>query len=296
MEDIDSGASSYEASEPSVYSSDEEDEMDVVRGPKPPSYPWYGEEGLPEREEQIAGLVGGRYRLIDLLPLPWTEAIGLEVADVLLGEVQGHLIPSLRKDIVYPDPASYFHVLDKPPSEARVIILGQNPYHGPNQAHGLSFSDNSGGFAPSLNNIVKVIKANGFICRPEARKDGKPKGNLDHWFDQGVFLLNTGLSVIRGEGSSHMDIGWQDFTDAIIGILAATGPPKVFCLWGKPAQRKAKLIEAKAKKEKIKHLILMSSHPSPLSFHRGFNECKHFAEANAFLRGNGLDEIDWDFS
>ncbi len=292
--ELDSGASSYDPSEPSDYSSDEDDVFDIVEGPKPPKYPFSDPSKPPSREDQLAGLIAGDYRLLDLVPPAWVDAIGVETLDMLLATVQGPLVASLKRDTVYPDPIHYFRVLDVDPTQARVVILGQNPYHGPNQAHGLSFSDNSGDFAPSLNNMVKVIRANGYTCNPSRRTDGKPKGNLDHWFHQGVFLLNTGLTVIKGESSSHMDIGWQEVTDAIISILASTGPPKVFCLWGKPAQRKAKLIESKAKKAKLKHLILMTSHPSPFSFHRGFHECTHFADANAFLKDQGLDPIDWN--
>lgn len=295
MDDLDSGASSYDPSDHSDYSSDEDEEMTMVAGPKGPVYPW-AEGKVDPREGQIEGLLSSSYRLLDLVPAPWVEAIGLETLDMLLSRVEGPLLASLKRDIVYPDPVNYFRVLDKPPSEARVIILGQNPYHGPNQAHGLAFSDNSGAFAPSLQNIVKVIRANGYTCDPSKRKDGKAKGNLDHWLNQGVFLLNTGLTVIKGEGSSHMDLGWQEVTDAIISVLASTGPPKVFCLWGKPAQRKAKLIEGRAKKAKIKHLVLMTSHPSPLSFHRGFKDCTHFEDTNRFLIKEGLEPIDWDFS
>jgi len=293
--DLDSGASSYDPSEPSDYSSDEDDVMEIMEGPKRPTYPFDAAK-IPSRGEQLERLIGGDYRLIDLVPRAWVDAIGLETLDMLLSSVQGPLVASLKRDTVYPDPVNYFRVLDLDPAQARVVILGQNPYHGPNQAHGLAFSDASGAFAPSLNNMVKVIRANGYACNPDKRSDGKPKGNLDHWFRQGVFLLNTGLTVIKGEGSSHMDLGWQEVTDAIISVLAASGPPKVFCLWGKPAQRKANLIESKAKKAKLKHLILMTSHPSPLSFHRGFHECTHFADTNKFLRDQGLDAIDWDFS
>jgi uracil-DNA glycosylase len=293
MDDLDSGASSYEPSEHSAYSSDEDADFTMVEGPKGASYPW-PEGKVPARDEQIESLAGGDYRLLDLVPQQWVDAIGLETLDMLLGRVQPPLVASLKRDVVYPDPVDYFRVLDTPPSDARVVILGQNPYHGPSQAHGLAFSDASGGFAPSLRNMVTVIRNNGYECDPDRRSDGLAKGNLTPWQDQGVFLLNTGLSVIKGEGSSHMDLGWQEVTDAIISVLASTGPPKVFCLWGKPAQRKSRLIESKAKKARLKHLILMTSHPSPLSFHRGFKDCTHFSETNSFLRSEGFDPIDWN--
>lgn len=165
--------------------------------------------------------------------------------------------------------------------DVKVVILGQDPYHGAGQAHGLSFSVSGGiKFPPSLRNIFKEIE----------RDLGHPipqSGDLTPWARQGVFLLNTVMSVEEGHAGAHQGKGWEDFTDAVIRALSERREHLVFMLWGAHAQKKKALIDPK------KHLILETVHPSPLSAHRGFIGCGHFRETNAYLATKGLPVIDW---
>lgn len=273
-------------SELSDYSSEESSEEESKE--TCPSYP-KGFDTLSKKDQESL-LIEGKTSLFDLVPVSWSEAIGHDRTSNLLKPIEKFLNHALEKGkIVYPQPSHYFAALSQSPSEIRVVILGQDPYHGPNQAHGLAFSDNSGAFAPSLRNIVKTIKANGLRCR-EVRSDGKPKGNLDFWATQGIMLLNTRLTVEHKSPNSHKDFGWDTFTDAIIKKVSTDRTPKVFCLWGTPAKKKRRLITYK------KHLILETTHPSPLSAARGFLSCDHFSRANEFLLKHGRGEIDWSFS
>lgn len=168
-----------------------------------------------------------------------------------------------------------------PINKVKVVILGQDPYHGPGQAHGLSFSVKPGiPFPPSLLNIFKEIKA-------DLGKDMPPNGDLTRWADQGVFLLNATLTVKETLAGSHQNRGWEQFTDEVIRKISEFQPHVVFMLWGAYAQKKAVLID------ESKHLILKASHPSPLSAHRGFLGCKHFSQANSYLISKGIDPIEW---
>jgi uracil-DNA glycosylase len=168
-----------------------------------------------------------------------------------------------------------------PIEKVKVVILGQDPYHGPDQAHGLSFSVKPGiPFPPSLLNIFKEIKS-------DLGKDLPPNGDLTRWADQGVFLLNATLTVQATLAGSHQNKGWEQFTDEVIRKISDSQTHVVFMLWGAYAQKKAVLID------ESKHLILKAPHPSPLSAHRGFLGCKHFSQANAYLISNGIDPIDW---
>jgi uracil-DNA glycosylase len=161
------------------------------------------------------------------------------------------------------------------------VILGQDPYHGPNQAHGLSFSVKPGiPFPPSLLNIFKEIKS-------DLGKDMPPNGDLTRWANQGVFLLNATLTVQATLAGSHQNKGWEQFTDEVIRKISDSQTHVVFMLWGAYAQKKAVLID------ESKHLILKAPHPSPLSAHRGFLGCKHFSQANTYLISNGVDPIEW---
>lgn len=164
---------------------------------------------------------------------------------------------------------------------ARVVVLGQDPYHGPGQAMGMSFAVPEGVPAPpSLKNILKEVHAD--LGTPV------PRGtSLTGWAEQGVLLLNTVLTVRAGEAFSHRNKGWETFTDRIIENLGARAEPLVFLLWGAPAQAKASLVSNPA------HCILKAPHPSPLSAHRGFLGCRHFSKANAFLQSVGQPAIDW---
>ncbi len=183
---------------------------------------------------------------------------------------------------IYPPPKRIFAALNATPFEAvKVVILGQDPYHGPNQAHGLCFSVLPGVPAPpSLENIFKEIERDLRIPRPD-------HGCLIPWARQGVLLLNAVLTVERGLAGSHQGKGWEGFTDAVVDHLNRERENLVFLLWGSYAQAKGKLIDTR------RHLVLKAPHPSPLSAHRGFIGCGHFSKANAWLREHGLAEIDW---
>ncbi len=168
-----------------------------------------------------------------------------------------------------------------PIDKVKVVILGQDPYHGPDQAHGLSFSVKPGiPFPPSLLNIFKEIKT-------DLGKDMPPNGDLTRWADQGVFLLNATLTVQAALAGSHQNKGWEQFTDEVIRKISDTRTHVVFMLWGAYAQKKAVLID------ESKHLILKAPHPSPLSAHRGFLGCKHFSQANSYLSSNRAEPIEW---
>jgi uracil-DNA glycosylase len=189
-------------------------------------------------------------------------------------EYQSHSIFPPGKEIFN----AFWHC---PLSNVKVVILGQDPYHGPGQAHGLSFSVKPGvPFPPSLLNIFKEIKADLGIDMP-------PNGDLTRWADQGVFLLNATLTVRANQAGSHQNQGWEQFTDEVIRVISRTQHHVVFMLWGAYAQKKAELIDAK------KHLVLKAPHPSPLSAHRGFLGCRHFSQANQYLQNRGLEPIKW---
>lgn len=183
---------------------------------------------------------------------------------------------------VYPNPKNVFHAFEMCPiDQVKVVILGQDPYHGPGQAHGLCFSVNDGvQVPPSLVNIYKEIE-------DDFGKKMPSSGNLDRWAEQGVLLLNATLTVRAHLAGSHQNKGWEEFTDAVIRIISDQKDHVVFLLWGAFAQSKASLIDSG------KHLILRAPHPSPLSAHRGFFGCKHFSKTNEYLKSVGLTEIDW---
>lgn len=184
--------------------------------------------------------------------------------------------------IIYPKGALIFNALNSTPlNKVKVVILGQDPYHGPNQAHGLSFSVQPGVTPPpSLMNIYKELKRDLNIDPPS-------HGCLQSWAEQGVLLLNTSLTVEANKAASHSKQGWQQFTDKIIEIVNNYCEHVVFILWGSHAQSKRNLIDPK------KHLILCSAHPSPLSAHRGFFGCGHFSKANYFLEKHAITPINW---
>ncbi|HSU27742.1 MAG TPA: uracil-DNA glycosylase [Chitinophagaceae bacterium] len=186
---------------------------------------------------------------------------------------------------IYPKGADIFNAFNTTPfDKVKVVILGQDPYHGPGQAHGLCFSVPRGiPPPPSLVNIFKELQDDIGISIPN-------HGNLTHWAEQGVFLLNASLTVRAGEPMSHAKIGWAEFTDTVIRILSEQRENIVFILWGKFAQEKRILIDDS------KHFILRSVHPSPLSAHAGFFGCKHFSKTNEWLVSKGIDPIDWSLS
>ncbi len=197
-------------------------------------------------------------------------------------QLRQFLIREYQLETVYPPMEDLFNALRKTPyGKVKAVILGQDPYHGPGQAHGMCFSVRPGIKAPpSLVNIFKELQR-------EYGYEIPGHGNLSEWARQGVLLLNTILTVRAGQPMSHKGMGWEQITDTMIRRLSERSEPMVFLLWGAPAQRKADLIDSE------KHLILKTTHPSPLSAHRGFFGCDHFREANAFLEDHGIEPIRW---
>jgi uracil-DNA glycosylase len=183
---------------------------------------------------------------------------------------------------VFPKASDWFRALDLTPLESvRVVILGQDPYHGPNQAHGLAFSvQPSVRVPPSLANIYKELQSDLGIA--PARH-----GFLEHWARQGVLLLNNSLTVEQGLAASHKGRGWERFTDAVIRLVADRSQPCAFLLWGNHAQKKADFVDAS------RHLVLKAPHPSPLSAYNGFFGCRHFSSTNTWLDSQGLPPINW---
>ncbi len=183
---------------------------------------------------------------------------------------------------IYPPPGLMFNAFSHTPFESvRVVLLGQDPYHGPGQAHGLCFSVRDGVRPPpSLQNIFKEI-------HDDIGSPIPTSGNLERWADQGVFLLNATLTVRAGQAGSHQNKGWETFTDAVIKLLAEEKEHLVFLLWGNYARQKASFIDQK------RHLVLQAPHPSPFSAHNGFFGCKHFSKTNQYLADHGFMPIDW---
>ena len=187
-----------------------------------------------------------------------------------------------KKYTIYPPKDQIFTAFRlPPPDKVKVVILGQDPYHEPGQAHGLSFSVQPGtDIPPSLINIYKELQDDLGITPPD-------HGCLVKWAEQGVLMLNTVLTVRAHEAMSHKDAGWEIFTDAVMKKLDEMDRPMVFVLWGRHAQQKERLIT------NLSHLVIKSAHPSPLSAYRGFFGSEIFSKTNAFLSGNGVDPIDW---
>ncbi len=184
--------------------------------------------------------------------------------------------------VIYPPGSLIFNALDSTPFEqVRVVILGQDPYHGPSQAHGLCFSVRDGvQVPPSLINIYQELQEDLGLAVPGS-------GNLQHWAEQGVLLLNAVLTVERGQAGSHQGKGWERFTDRIVQLLNDERDGIVFLLWGSYAIKKGASIDRK------RHLVLTAPHPSPLSAYRGFFGCKHFSKANRYLQEHGQAPINW---
>jgi uracil-DNA glycosylase len=186
--------------------------------------------------------------------------------------------------VIYPAGSEYFNALNSTPFESvKVVILGQDPYHGPNQAHGLCFSVRQGvPLPPSLKNVYKEIQSDlGLVSADFSH------GCLEGWASQGVLLLNSVLTVEKNHAASHQGKGWEIFTDRVIESLSRREKPCVFLLWGSYAQKKGVVID------RAKHKVLTAPHPSPLSAHRGFLGCKHFSQCNSLLEQLGETAIDW---
>lgn len=213
----------------------------------------------------------------------WLPCIKQEFAKPYYKELYTFVKHEYDTRIIYPPAEDIFNAFHFTPlSKVKVMILGQDPYHNENQAHGLSFSvlPTQKDMPPSLVNIYQELHDDLGCYIPN-------NGYLKKWADQGVLLLNTVLTVRAHQANSHQGKGWEQFTDAVIEAVNAQDRPIVYLLWGRPAQSKIPMLT------NSKHLILKAPHPSPLSAYRGFFGCRHFSQANAFLEKNGIEPIDW---
>ncbi len=213
----------------------------------------------------------------------WLEAVGGEFKKPYYKNLYEFVKNEYSTHVVYPPSEDIFNALHFTPlKDVKVLILGQDPYHEPGQAHGLSFSVLPGkaDTPPSLQNIYKELNDDLGCYIPN-------NGYLKKWADQGVLMLNTVLTVRAHAAGSHQGKGWEQFTDAIIRAVNKKDEPVVYMLWGRPAQMKRSMLN------NPKHLVLTAPHPSPLSAYRGFFGCKHFSKANEFLKANGVEPIDW---
>ncbi len=214
-----------------------------------------------------------------------------EWLEVLAGEFEQDYMLDLKRfllarrqagAVIYPPGPEIFNALDSTPlSEVKVVILGQDPYHGPGQAHGLCFSVREGvPPPPSLVNIFRELQSDLGLAMPN-------HGHLQSWAAQGVLLLNAVLTVERGQAGAHQGKGWEHFTDAVVATVNQRCEHVVFLLWGAQAQRKGSAIDTR------RHLVLKAPHPSPLSAHRGFLGCRHFSQANRWLNSKGIEPVNW---
>ncbi|MBM3416804.1 MAG: uracil-DNA glycosylase [Bacteroidetes bacterium] len=213
----------------------------------------------------------------------WKEALKNEFSQPYFEQIVHHIkTEKSQGKIIYPPGKQIFNAFDTTPiDKVKVVILGQDPYHGPGQAHGLCFSVQNGvPPPPSLINMFKELHDDIGFRIPN-------HGNLTNWAKQGVFLLNASLTVRSGEPMSHSKIGWAQFTDHVIKTISGKKKHVVFLLWGKFAQEKRALID------ESKHLVLRAAHPSPLSASAGFFGCKHFSKTNEYLVSKGIDPVDW---
>ena len=218
------------------------------------------------------------------LPPAWQALLKDELQKPSWCSLEQRLGAAYESGAVYPPAQQLFAAFERtPPTCVRAVILGQDPYHEPGQANGLAFSVSRGvKLPPSLQNIYKELEAD--LGVPAAKS-----GDLTSWAQQGVFLLNTVLSVRAHAANSHKDFGWQSFTDAVIAALAELPQPVAFVLWGAQAQKTAALVE----KSPYPRLVLQSPHPSPLSAYRGFFGSRPFSQINAFLVSYGFSPVDW---
>jgi len=213
----------------------------------------------------------------------WRTALAGEFADPYMAALKSFLkAEKAAGKPIFPAGSQWFRALDLTPLDTvRVVILGQDPYHGPGQAHGLAFSVQPGvRVPPSLANIYKELASDCGLPIPR-------HGHLEHWARQGVLLLNSVLTVEQGQAASHQGRGWERFTDAVIRRVAERTQPCAFLLWGSHAQKKAGFVDS------TRHLVLKAPHPSPLSAHNGFFGCRHFSRTNAWLAAQGQAPIDW---
>ena len=213
----------------------------------------------------------------------WKNRLGDEFSKPYMDALRQFLLERKRQGaVIYPPGDLIFNALNSTPFDSvKVVILGQDPYHGPGQAHGLCFSVKEGiAVPPSLINIYKELASDLGVDPPR-------NGNLQHWADQGVLLLNAVLTVERGKAGAHQGKGWERFTDRVIAELNENRDGLVFMLWGSYAMKKGAMIDRE------RHLVLTAPHPSPLSAHRGFFGCRHFSQANQWLEKRGLVPVRW---
>ena len=212
----------------------------------------------------------------------WQEVLQTEFDKPYFENLVGFVKQEYASNTIFPPAGQIFNAFNTCPfNNVKVVILGQDPYHGPSQAHGLCFSVNDGiQFPPSLQNIFKEITSDLGIPAPKT-------GNLTRWAEQGVLLLNATLTVRASQAGSHQGKGWEEFTDAVIKTISEKAENVVFILWGSYAIKKKSLINAS------KHCILTAPHPSPLSSYRGFFGCKHFSQTNTYLTSKGKTPIEW---
>ncbi|MFY0592577.1 uracil-DNA glycosylase [Roseivirga sp.] len=212
----------------------------------------------------------------------WNKVLGEEFEKSYFKSLISFVKEEYGKETIYPKGTDIFRAFDACPfDEVKVVILGQDPYHGPGQANGLCFSVHEGiPFPPSLVNIFKELKN-------DLNKDIPPNGSLERWASQGVLLLNSTLTVRAHQAGSHQKKGWEEFTDAVIAQLAKKKKDIVYILWGSYAQKKGAIVNEN------ENCVLKSPHPSPLSAHRGFFGCSHFSQTNTYLEQKGLPSIQW---
>lgn len=214
----------------------------------------------------------------------WKFALETEFEDPYMADLKSFLVSEKKAGkLIFPKGSEYFRALDLTPlDEVKVVILGQDPYHGEGQAHGLCFSVRPGvRIPPSLVNIYKEMEADLGIAPAK-------HGFLEHWAEQGVLLLNSVLTVEQGKAAAHQGKGWERFTDAVIRTVNEECDGVVFILWGAYAQKKAAFVDEE------RHLVIKSAHPSPLSAHNGFLGSKPFSKANEYLQSIGKDPVDWE--
>jgi len=224
----------------------------------------------------------GQGRVIRL-EATWKKRLEEEFLKAYMTQLREFLLQTKRSGaVIYPPGKEIFNALNSTPfDDVKVVILGQDPYHGPGQAHGLCFSVQDGVvIPPSLINIYKELEMDLGVSRPAS-------GNLQNWAEQGVLLLNAVLTVERGQAGSHQGKGWELFTDRVVSELNSGRDALVFMLWGAYAKKKGAVIDRE------KHLVLNAPHPSPLSAHRGFLGCRHFSQANQWLEKHSKPPIEW---
>ena len=214
--------------------------------------------------------------------ITWSNILKSEFEKDYFKELKSFVDSEYQNAVCYPPKEKIFNAIRRCEFESvRVVIIGQDPYHGPGQANGLCFSVNEGvKFPPSLNNIFKELKADLNLEYP-------PSGDLERWAEQGVLMLNTVLTVRNSSPGSHKGRGWEIFTDQVIRLISEQKENVVFLLWGSFAISKSGLIDQN------KHYILTSTHPSPFSAHKGFLGCRHFSKTNLYLQSKGLKLINW---